>query len=90
MVYEGVTVDAYVIMPDHIHLLLRIDRLGVQRAARPTVSQLVRSLKIMVRKETGLSPFQSSLHEHIIRGYQDYCETWQYIENNPQKWMMTH
>ena len=85
VVYQGVTVDACVIMPDHIHLLLRIDRNGAQGAARPTVDQVVRSVKIMVRKHTGISPFQRSFYEHIIRGYEDYCETWEYIHNNPIK-----
>ena len=85
IVYEGISVDACVIMPDHIHLLLRIDRNGAQGAARPTVDQIIRSIKIMVRKQTGISPFQRSFYEHIIRGYEDYCETWDYIHNNPIK-----
>lgn len=49
------------------------------------VDQMIRSLKIMVRKQSGISPFQTSFHEHVIRGYQDYCETWEYIQNNPFK-----
>lgn len=85
LVYEGVTVDACAIMPDHIHLLIRVDRNGAQGAARPTVNQIIRSLKVMVRKKTGVSPFQPSFYEHIIRGYADYCETWEYIHNNPIK-----
>lgn len=86
-VYPYVFVDHYVIMPNHIHLLLRIDDFGAQRSARP-ISHIVRALKVMVRKQTGLSPFQTSFFEHIIRGQQDYQETWQYIENNPIKWCL--
>ncbi len=84
-VYPYVFVDRYVIMPNHIHLLLRIDNFGAQRSARPTISHVVRALKVMVRKKTGISPFQASFYDHIIRGMQDYQETWQYIENNPIK-----
>ena len=83
--FASLTVDQYVIMPNHIHMLLRIERDGAQGAARPTVEQIVRSVKIMIRKKTGVSPFQRSFYEHIIRGYQDYCETWEYIHNNPIK-----
>ncbi len=66
--YADVYVDTYAIMPDHIHLLLRIDQNGAQGSARPTVSHIVRALKIMVRKQTGISPFQTSFYDHIIRG----------------------
>lgn len=48
-----------------------------------------RALKVMVRKQTGCSPFQASFHDHIIRGKEDYIETWHYIENNPLKWSLS-
>lgn len=95
-VYEYVKVDKYVIMPDHIHLLIIIDRPfdggeinGGQGADRPTLNDIVRSLKVMVRKEIGYSIFQNSFYEHIIRNEQDLYETRKYIENNPLKWEMT-
>ena len=77
-----------VCIPNHLHLLLRLNTHGAQGSARPTVSAVVRALKIMVRKTTGLSPFQSSFHDHIIRCQEDYDETWQYIDNNPLKWFL--
>ena len=86
--YPSVFVDKYVIMPNHIHLLLRIEEHGAQGSAHPTVSAVIRALKVMVRKRIGISPFQRSFHDHIIRGDDDYQETWQYIENNPLKWML--
>lgn len=83
--YENVTIDKYIIMPDHIHMIITItdDKIDAQRAARPTIYDIVRSIKIMVRKEIGFSPFQESFHDHIIRNEHDYREVWQYIENNP-------
>ncbi len=86
--YPSVFVDKYAIMPNHIHLLLRIEGNGAQESARPAVSNVIRALKIMVRKQTGISPFQASFHDHIIRGKDDYLETWQYIDNNPLKWSL--
>ncbi len=82
--YDDITVVKYVIMPDHIHLLLVLN--GAQGSALPTVSKVVKALKVMVRKETGYSFFQSSFYDHIIRCQQDYDATWEYIDNNPLKY----
>ena len=91
-VYASVTVDRYVIMPNHVHLLLRCSntepRTGGVWAPRPTVMTVVRSLKTMVTKEIGHTIWQKSFYEHIIRNEDDYCGIWQYIDGNPQKWTM--
>jgi hypothetical protein len=31
---------------------------------------------------------QRSYYDHVIRNQRDYDEIWQYIENNPRKWLM--
>ena len=46
--------------------------------------------KTLVTKELGRSIFQRSYHDHVIRWEQDYRDVWQYIENNPAKWMILH
>ena len=86
-IYEYVKVDKYVIMPDHIHLLISINTPfnGGQPSDRPTLDNIVRSVKVMVRKSIGFSVFQTSFFEHIIRNDNDYKEIFQYIENNPLK-----
>lgn len=85
--YPTVHIDHYVIMPNHIHLLISLqNKDGRQGTACPTISDLVRVLKIMVRKESGKSIFQTSFHDHIIRGEADYLKIWNYIENNPAGW----
>ena len=84
-VYPGVCLDAYVIMPNHVHLLLILED-GGQGAARPTVSTVVRSVKAMVRKETGRSLFQTSFYDHVIRGREDLSAVREYILNNPARW----
>ena len=87
--YDGVSVDHYVIMPNHVHLLLTIDRCedrGGMRASRPTTHALVRSLKTMVTKTIGRSIWQASYYDHVIRTQQSYFEIWQYIDENPAKW----
>ncbi len=34
--------------------------------------------------------WQKSYYDHIIRNEEDYNETYEYIENNPKKWILTH
>ena len=89
-VYEDVSVDKYIIMPNHFHMLLSINDKekahGGMRASRPTVSTIIRSLKTMVTREIGKNIFQASFYDHIIRDEQDYLIHWQYIDDNPAKW----
>ena len=34
--------------------------------------------------------WQRSYYDHVIRGREDHDEIWEYIENNPAKWLETH
>ncbi len=85
-----ITVEKYVIMPNHIHLILAVNNInGTSRAPSPTnsiISHAVSTLKRFVNKEVGQNIFQRSFHDHIIRDQNDYLKIWEYIENNPQKW----
>ena len=93
--YDHLSVDKYVIMPDHIHVMIRLDN-GSMWASTPTgakkqhnrVSNIVRSIKVLVAKEIGESIFHRSYYDNVIRNQQDYDEIWQYIENNPRKWLI--
>ena len=84
--YENVTVDKYVIMPNHIHLIIFLH--GTMRASSPTknIETIIRSFKTMVTKEIGNSIWQRSYHDHIIRGKKDYQKIWEYIDTNVAKW----
>ncbi|MBR5155192.1 MAG: transposase [Clostridia bacterium] len=84
--YENVTVDKYVIMPNHIHLIIFLH--GTMRASSPTknIETIIRSFKTMVTKEIGNSIWQRSYHDHIIRGEKDYQKIWEYIDTNPINW----
>ena len=90
--YPAVEVDKYVIMPDHIHMLLRIRPEGAGNPS-PTLGNVIGWYKYQASKEINLlrgtqgeRVFQRSYHDHVIRNQQDYDEIWQYIENNPRKW----
>ena len=84
--YENVTVDKYVIMPNHIHLIIFLH--GTMRTSSPTnnIETIIRSFKTMVTKEIGTSIWQRSYHDHIIRGDKDYQKIWEYIDTNVIRW----
>ena len=90
---KGAVVDKYVIMPNHVHMLIMIENeiigciSGAMKTSRPTtIPNLLRSFKTMVSKEIGVSLWQTSYHDHIIRDETDYLRIWQYIDENPMKW----
>ena len=85
--YPTISVDHYVIMPNHVHLLLQIhsDSDGRSMIA-PTVSTVVRLMKGAVSKQVGFAVWQKGFYDHVIRNDRDYQEIWNYIEGNPGKW----
>ena len=84
---DSVYVDKYVIMPNHIHMIITID---VQPDGRtqfaPTVSRVTKQFKGSVTKRIGVSVWQKSFYDHIIRNEVDYLEKWNYIHTNPHRW----
>ena len=90
-IYPALEVDHYVIMPDHIHLILmiRADKNGRPMVA-PAVSQVVQQLKGYITKRIGQSIWQKLFFDHVIRNRQDYEEHVKYIFDNPEKWMIQH
>ena len=82
--YPAVFVDKYVIMPNHIHMILRIDGGSAMRS--PTIPTVINQLKGYVTKQIGFSIWQKSFYDHIIRSEKDFLAVYQYIETNPLKW----
>ena len=90
---KNIKVDNYVIMPNHIHILLRIENnninSGTSRSPSPTNKALphyVSALKRCINRDIGYNIFQRSYHDRIIRNEQEYLEIWEYIKNNPINW----
>ena len=85
--YRAVAVDHFVVMPNHIHLLLVIRTEEDRRpVAAPTIGRVVNQLKGIISKHIGRSVFQKSYHDHIIRDQEDYLIRWNYIDTNPARW----
>ena len=82
-------------MPDHFHILPRIHRDFGTGNPSPTLGTIIGWYKYQVTKHInaqscaqGEKIFQRSYYDHVIRNQRDYDEIWQYIENNPRKWVM--
>ena len=96
--YPDLAVEHYVIMPNHIHLLLRFDAERALREAplrdgenRSLLAKAIGFLKMNSSKRThqkypDLPLWQRSFHEHVIRNEHDYREIWEYVDANPAKW----
>ena len=96
--FPNIVIDKYVIMPDHLHIIVTIRERHAGRSL-PDIMQFFKTMTtndyIRGVKAGALVPFdkklwQKSYYDHVIRNQQDYDETWQYIENNPSKWMLVY
>ena len=89
-IYKNINVEKYVIMPNHIHLLIFVDNTGgTSGTPSPTnavIPAFVSTLKRFCNKQAGKDLFQRSFHDHIIRDDADYLKIWNYIDTNPAKW----
>ena len=87
-----IRVDKYVIMPNHIHMILFVEQIdGPPRASAPTMASIpnaVSALKRLVNRELGENIWQRSFHDHVIRNENDYGKIWEYIDTNPARWDM--
>ena len=83
--YENVFLEQYVIMPNHVHLILTISNDG-RIISSPTIPIIVGQLKRYASKKTGISLWQRSYHDHVIRNKKDYEEISKYIYENPINW----
>jgi REP element-mobilizing transposase RayT len=86
----GVSVGRYVIMPDHMHVFVALDR-------KMTVSRWVKGLKRSLDdalRQAGHKPavlnqsklcgfWQPGAFDHLLRSTESYQQKWHYVWNNP-------
>jgi len=97
--FDNVFVDEYIIMPNHIHIIISI--VGVQnfeplrheyqKIVPKSIGSIVRAYKASVTKwcrENDYKKFnwQRNYFEHIIRNDEDHFRIKEYIQNNPLQW----
>lgn len=83
--YPNVQVDKSMVMPNHIHAIIILKGGG---GAAPTqdLSTIINQMKEIASKRAGVSLWQKSYYDHIIRSEDDYLRIWNYIDTNPVKW----
>jgi putative transposase len=76
---DGVTVDYFVVMPTHIHLII------VLTDCKSSLGEIIRRFKASSSKETGIRLWQPNYYEHVIRNEKTLFKIREYIQNNPLK-----
>ena len=94
-IYSNIKAVSFVVMPNHLHILLSIQNEsilnnGAPRSSPPTntLSKYVTALKKFTSKQIGYNIWQRSYYDHIIRNEEDYINHLQYIDENPRKWLI--
>ena len=88
--YHQIEIENHVIMPNHLHMILRLENTG-GASPSPTTHDIICALKSLVTRSCRQIGYrgniwQRSYYEHIIRNEDDYKNTWIYIDNNPARW----
>lgn len=83
--FPGVEINHYVIMPNHIHVIL------VLSDDRHNLCSVIGTYKSYVskrihEKDPNREVWQKSFYDHIIRSQKSYEKIWNYIETNPMRW----
>ncbi len=89
--YSCLAIDKYVIMPNHIHIILILNNDAAGASPRPTIMDILCTYKSLTTRECkkiGFNGklFQTSFFEHIIRDRKDYETRIKYIHENPMRW----
>ena len=102
-VRPNVQIDAYVVMPNHVHVILIISYRDAEapkaaatfRSPARTVGAIVRGYKGAVTSQvnklrgTDEPVWQRDYYEHIVRNDADLKRVRRYIEANPARWSQT-
>lgn len=92
--FMGITLDAYVVMPDHFHGIIVIDH-PRPLEVRSTLGQMIAWFKYNSTKEINAllgtaarRRWQRNYWEHIIRDERAWENIRRYIRENPARWAM--
>ena len=76
-IYSNITIDEYVVMPNHIHIIIIINEKNDL-----TISRIINQYKGGITKKIGYPIWQKLFYEHIIRNENEYYKIKQYIQSN--------
>jgi REP element-mobilizing transposase RayT len=85
--YPGISLDAFVVMPDHVHGIIVIESVD------KSLVEIVGSFKSasareinLARGSPGAAVWQRSYHDRIIRDDREWWSVRRYIDDNPRDW----
>ena len=92
--YVNVDVTKYVIMPNHIHMLVLLESLYLcgDHPNIPLQTVIGQFKSFTTKRFNEISGaqhdklWQRSFYDRIIRDEQEYLDVWKYIDTNPFKW----
>ncbi len=82
--YTGVSIKKYIIMPNHIHMIVVLNYAGGHGG--PPLQKIIGQIKSYTTHKYKDILFQRSFHDHIIRDENEYLKICNYIDINPLKW----
>jgi putative transposase len=96
--FPFVVLDAFIVMPNHVHGLLYFDKPDHEFQAGNKFGPQSQNLASVMRGyKTGVTKvarynniefdWQAGFHEHIVRNQDEFDRIQNYIINNPQKWI---
>ena len=99
--YANVRLDAFVVMPNHVHGIIVLSCDSVEAGLKPAATvrhalpEVVRALKTFSsrrinawRQTPDKSVWQRNYYEHVIRNDHDLERIREYIVTNPMKWAL--
>ena len=101
VVYSSIKVDKYIIMPNHIHMIIAIENSNITKTngtssrtefaqcafpIKSILAKIINAFKSLTSRQFGESIWQRSYHDHIIRNETEYNKIWQYMDENPARW----
>ena len=93
--FPAVALDAFALMPDHVHGILVLGGQPVvpDDTGRPSLSEVIRAFKSVsgiagnrALARTGQPFWQRSYHDRIVRNDRELALIRRYIEENPERW----
>ena len=79
--YDELEINEYVIMPNHIHILITI-----YSDNAVSLKKTIHIIKLFTSRKYGKRLWQSSFFNRMIINEDDFSEKRKYIKNNPSTW----
>ena len=75
--FSGLKIDWYIFMPTHLHMIF------VFNETKKDLSEIIRTFKALVTRNTKIKFWQRNYYEHVIRNENALLKIRGYIQNNP-------